>query len=619
MMMLTCILYIPKWENFDRDWYQSIAWLGKEHQIILILDGTTTLNAPQNCFVLQRELSDGPVFVLTEILPQLNTSTTLFLRQGIRFTETDLIDVQKKKEHCLVISPSHTSYLNDDCLLFSTKELLPYIKQINHYQFVGYAIALSAILEHNQIPFQTIPNSLNKQQQILASPYILQQMANLLQADLKELSYSFSISEEWFQPQTETVSIVVLVWNNLKVTIPCLLSIMRFTKHPFELIIIDNGSTEPVGAWVEKNLSKYQNVVYHRNEQNQGFPQGCNDGMAKASGDHILLLNNDTIVTPYWITRMVAGFRDSKVGLIGPLSINNGSKQNILTFLPTQYQHHLQTQTTPWRSTKEMLRFTEAFCRNQLGSTNNTSLSVLIGLCFFIRKDVYQQIGGMDPIFGFGNCEDGDYCFRTARLGFSILHLYDVYVDHVGSATFSKSSLPYEQLVWQNIIYFHYKNLPPDILKLALQYCQTYQQAQQSRLFWLQHRQLDLKQDYIPFQMEEYFTHQERTETALLMFPPIWENNWLERLKQFIPKSNIILRVEPPAPLFVAQIQKQIHNLSLEEQQKISIDSEYVPTTERAKIYQSITSVIELPRFDFFRFEREATFLTIPIIRIEES
>ena len=67
-----------------------------------------------------------------------------------------------------------------------------------------------------------------------------------------------------------------------------------------------------------------------RNDANRGFPAAVNQGIAMATGDQVLLLNNDTIVTTGWLGHMVAALeRDPKIGLVGPCSNSVGGKQRI--------------------------------------------------------------------------------------------------------------------------------------------------------------------------------------------------------------------------------------------------------------------------------------------------
>ena len=564
--MLSIIVYIPKWESFQGEWLQSIHWIYEKYDSILIVDGADGADIPSNISSLKLKNSNGLPSLFLSIFHQICTENTLILRQGFPLTE-ELVDrLLEEKSDSIAISYSSSDSLSDDCLLFSTSASFELWREVNDFLFCGYAAHFQALLQKAGHSAKTIPFTYVDSYQIQQpNVYLRQQMSNILSSLLKALNTDIEIPPTLPKPIMEKVSIVVLVWNNLKVTVPCLLSIMKFTKHPFELIIVDNGSSEPVELWVKKNLGKYDNVIYHRNESNQGFPQGCNDGMAIATGEHILLLNNDTIVTPFWLTRQVAAFVNPKAGLVGPLSINCSRNQNILSFLSTPQ--------TPWKNSKEMLSFT--------------------------------------------NREDEDYCFRTSRMGYTQFLAKDVFVDHIGSTTFNSSKLPYQKLLWQNILYSHYKNLSDENLEAALSIATSYERANISREYWKILRTWDPSQDHIPFKLQDYLHWKnipKPRNTTLIAFPSIFHSNWIPTIQEAIKNGwNIILRIEPPSPYFTTLIQNQVDTLSHQEQQSITISCDYKSTAQRMQIYEQVSEVLFTERFDWFRFDREASVLGFDI------
>ena len=90
-------------------------------------------------------------------------------------------------------------------------------------------------------------------------------------------------------------SIIVLTYNQLEYTKQCLASLQKYTeKDSYELIVIDNASTDGTREW----LQQQKNLKLLLNDENIGFPKGCNQGIALANSQNdILLLNNDTVVT----------------------------------------------------------------------------------------------------------------------------------------------------------------------------------------------------------------------------------------------------------------------------------------------------------------------------------
>ena len=102
-------------------------------------------------------------------------------------------------------------------------------------------------------------------------------------------------------------SIIIPCWNQLEFTRLCLAALVRHTRPPWELIVIDNGSTDGSGLY----LAGVQDVAPMRvtvvsNAQNLGFPAAVNQGLKAARGEYLVLLNNDAVVTDGWLNQLIA-------------------------------------------------------------------------------------------------------------------------------------------------------------------------------------------------------------------------------------------------------------------------------------------------------------------------
>ncbi|MDB5387279.1 MAG: wbbL 5, partial [Planctomycetaceae bacterium] len=112
-------------------------------------------------------------------------------------------------------------------------------------------------------------------------------------------------------------SIILITHNQWPYTQQCLDSIRMRTDEPYELIVVDNGSTDGT----IKALKRWGGVTLIDNETNRGFPTAVNQGLAIAKGDNLLLLNNDTLVTTGWLSRMLDAIHSKpEIGLLGPVS-----------------------------------------------------------------------------------------------------------------------------------------------------------------------------------------------------------------------------------------------------------------------------------------------------------
>jgi tetratricopeptide (TPR) repeat protein len=143
--------------------------------------------------------------------------------------------------------------------------------------------------------------------------------------------------EAWFAEAApvgdELASVLLLCCNEVEYTRQCLDSVRRHTRPPYELILVDNGSTDGTPALLEEVRSRPgpERVEVIRNETNVGFPAGCNQALARARGDYLVLLNNDTVVTPGWLDGLVGwALHDwPTVGLVGAVTNCSRAPQEV--------------------------------------------------------------------------------------------------------------------------------------------------------------------------------------------------------------------------------------------------------------------------------------------------
>ena len=105
---------------------------------------------------------------------------------------------------------------------------------------------------------------------------------------------------------------------------------LKHTRAPYELILVDNASTDGTVEYLasvasevnHRDTEAQRRVVVIRNETNRGFAAGCNQGLGRARGEYLVLLNNDTVVTPNWLEGLIAlALADwPKIGMTGPVT-----------------------------------------------------------------------------------------------------------------------------------------------------------------------------------------------------------------------------------------------------------------------------------------------------------
>src|SRR5205814_7326418 len=111
------------------------------------------------------------------------------------------------------------------------------------------------------------------------------------------------------------ISIIIPVFNQSQFTHACLASLQTIDERStFEVVVVDDCSTDETAQLVPR----MQGVVYLRNERNSGFIFSCNRGADTARGKYLFFLNNDTIVKPGWLSRLLDTFAEEpQTGIVG--------------------------------------------------------------------------------------------------------------------------------------------------------------------------------------------------------------------------------------------------------------------------------------------------------------
>lgn len=252
------------------------------------------------------------------------------------------------------------------------------------------------------------------------------------------------------------VSIIIPIFNNVLYTYNCLLSLQQCDQHiAQEIILVDNASTDETEQLLSHLTSQCKIV---QNQENTGFVQACRQGAELATGEFIILLNNDTQVTPNWLKNLLNIMQQHpKVGIVGSKLIypdgrlqeaggiifNDASGWNYGRFQsPT---HNLYNQDRP--------------------------VDYCSGASLMIRRDLWQHIGGFDLRYAPAYYEDTDLCFAVRQAGYQVIYCHNSIVVHyegITAGTDVSSGYKRYQLInqqkfqqkWQTVLNTHYPPPP---------------------------------------------------------------------------------------------------------------------------------------------------------------
>lgn len=258
------------------------------------------------------------------------------------------------------------------------------------------------------------------------------------------------------------IAIVVLVHNQLDDTKKCLESIRRHTNLPYELVVVDNGSTDGTEQYLEEIKTKWNSkhcraIKVIRHETNLGYAAGNNSGILASEGAYVVILNNDTVVTPGWLERLVrCADDDPRIGIVGPVSNNVSGSQQV---------ESVDYDQTTLEGLEEFAKKWAALHDRQI-----KPITRVVGFCMLIKREVIETIGGFDPRFGIGNFEDDDFSIRAAIAGYYSVVAQDCFIHHTGSRTFVGQKINHDALMRKNWDLFKAKWGIPAELPLGIPY-----------------------------------------------------------------------------------------------------------------------------------------------------
>lgn len=214
------------------------------------------------------------------------------------------------------------------------------------------------------------------------------------------------------------VSIVVPVFNEFESTYACLASIVeRGGGLSYEVIVADDGSSDETRE-IEQ-LVPGLHVV--RGESNRGFIDACNRGAAAASGEYLVFLNNDTILTPHWLERLIEPFEDPRVGLVGAkLVYPDGRLQEAGGILFSDGSGWNYGRGDDPARPKYEFQCEAHYCS---------------GACIAISRALFEELGGFDTGFAPMYYEDVDLALAVRAAGRKVVYQPAAVVVHFEGAS----------------------------------------------------------------------------------------------------------------------------------------------------------------------------------------
>jgi GT2 family glycosyltransferase/glycosyltransferase involved in cell wall biosynthesis len=220
------------------------------------------------------------------------------------------------------------------------------------------------------------------------------------------------------RPSAPRASIIVPVYNQLALSLACLRALADCgDAASFEVIVVDDGSSDDT----PNLLPSVSGLRYHRNPRNLGFIGACNAGAALAQGEFLVFLNNDTTVQPGWLDALLATFRqhpdtglagsklvypDGRLQEAGGIVFADGSGWNYGRFDDPAHPRYNFVREVDYCS----------------------------GAAIALRRELFDQLGGFDPLYAPAYYEDTDLAMRVRQHGLKVRYQpASVVVHHEGA------------------------------------------------------------------------------------------------------------------------------------------------------------------------------------------
>jgi hypothetical protein len=247
------------------------------------------------------------------------------------------------------------------------------------------------------------------------------------------------------------VSILILNWNGINWLEECIDSVMHTSYQPFEIVVVDNASTDGSLEMIDK---KFKEVVVVKNPENYGYAKGNNIGFKQVKGKYVVTLNNDMVVDKNWLFEPI-GYLEHDPGL------------GIAACRQMQYFDRTMIDGLYHNLLKPL--FFLPIGINTRYDENNTLFSKpgyvfgAHGGSAIYRKEHLDEIGGFEERF-FAYHEDADLAMRFLLHGWKCVYAPSAVVYHRGSASFKVNSPKFAYYFDRNRIWLLYKTWPLSLI-----------------------------------------------------------------------------------------------------------------------------------------------------------
>lgn len=245
------------------------------------------------------------------------------------------------------------------------------------------------------------------------------------------------------------LSIIIVGWNTCEDLARCLQSIRQYPpSQTHEVIVVDNASTDDTADMIRKN---WPHVTLLANAVNRGFAAANNQGLAKATGQYILLLNADTIVRAGALETMIRFMDDhGNVGICGPLLRNcDGTTQPSVRQFP-DFRSALYRNTI-FGSIGLFRRRYRRYMMCDFAYDRPCDVDQVMGAALMTRRSIVEEVGPLDERF-FMYFEEVDFCYRVKHAGWRVVFIPQAQITHRGGASAEQTPVAANMMILTSLL-----------------------------------------------------------------------------------------------------------------------------------------------------------------------
>lgn len=194
------------------------------------------------------------------------------------------------------------------------------------------------------------------------------------------------------------LSIITTIHNQLPMNRLFLSYLRRYTHYPFELVVVDNGSTDNSARFFEEN-----GAILIRNQKNLAYPTAQNQGAKAATKDYLVFMNNDVLVGPQWDKKLLHCLAQGNIDIISPASIDRAESRQATAQWRRKWKQ-IRYCTAALGFGEKAMKFRqrllygswERFCEKRWQDHENQLLEGFAGHTLLMHRATFEKVGPWD-------------------------------------------------------------------------------------------------------------------------------------------------------------------------------------------------------------------------------